>query len=171
MLSFGVLSESDAPAVQSLLESNPGYTVRVSGRPPAPHDGFDVLVDGPPDLTPGYKHCYGAWLDDTLVGVADVLQSWPTPQTAHIGLLLVHGEHEGKGIGRALHDHVLSVVPEWGVDTLRLGIVETNAAGAEPFWSKLGYRPTGRVVPFTEGTVRTTVAVWTRPLVESSSGN
>lgn len=165
MLTFGDLSEADAPAVQTLLESNPGYTRRVSGRLPLPSDGLEVLVDGPPDLTPERKHCFGAWLDDTLVGVADVLQSWPNPQTAHIGLLLVHGEHEGEGIGRALHEHVLSAVRGWeGVDTLRLGIVETNAAGAGPFWSKLGYRPTGRVVPFTEGTVRTTVAVWTRPL-------
>jgi Acetyltransferases len=165
MLTFGVLSEADAPAVQALLESNPGYTVRVSGRPPAPRDGLEVLVDGPPDLAPGHKHCYGAWLDDTLVGVADVLQSWPNAHTAHVGLLLVHGSHEGSGFGRALHEHVLTQVRDWeGVDTLRLGIVETNAAGAEPFWCKLGYRPTGRVVPFVEGRIQTTVAVWTRPL-------
>jgi GNAT superfamily N-acetyltransferase len=165
MLTFGALDEADAAAVQALLESNPGYTERVSGRPPAPEDGLEVLLDGPPDLKPGQKHCVGAWLDGTLVAVADVLQSWPNEQTAHIGLLLVHGDHEGQGIGRTLHDHVLSLVRGWeGVDTLRLGIVETNAAGAEPFWSRLGYRPTGRVVPFIEGPVETTVAVWTRPL-------
>ena len=42
--------------------------------------------------------------------------------------------------------------------------VETNAAGAAPFWAALGYQPTGRVVPFQDGTVETTVAVWTRPV-------
>jgi GNAT superfamily N-acetyltransferase len=165
MLTFGALTETDAPAIQALLESNAGYTERVSGRPPARGDGLEVLRDGPPDLKPDQKHCFGAWRDGTLIGVADVLQSWPNPQTAHIGLLLVHGAHEGMGAGRALHDHLLGVVRGWpGIDTLRLGIVETNAAGAEPFWTKLGYRPTGRVVPFIDGPVETTVAVWTRPL-------
>ena len=165
MVTFGDLGEADAPAVQAVLESNPGYTERVSGRPPAPGDGLDVLLDGPPDLKPGQKHCFGAWLDGTLVGIVDLLERWPNQRTAHIGLLIVHGAHEGEGIGRALHEYALSQVRSWkGVDTLRLGIVETNAAAAEPFWSKLSYRPSGRVVPFVEGPVKTSVAVWTRPL-------
>lgn len=165
MLSFGALTPSNASAVQALIESNPGYTMRVSGRLPGPTDGADVLHDAPPDLPPGGKHCLGVWLDGTLAGVADVLQAWPDPYTAYIGLLLVHGDHEGKGLGRALHDYVLSEVRGWpGIATLRLGIVETNAAGAAPFWAALGYQPTGRVVPFQDGTVETTVALWTRPV-------
>lgn len=165
MLSFGALGLADESAVQALIESNPGYTLRVSGRRPGPSDGADVLRDAPPDLPPEGKHCFGAWLDGTLVAVADVLQAWPDPQTAHVGLLLVHGDHEGMGLGRALHDHVLSEVRTWPqVSTMRLGIVETNAAGAAPFWNALGYRPTGRVVPFQDGTVTTTAAVWSRPV-------
>lgn len=62
-----------------------------------------MLRDAPPHLPTGSGHCLGLWLGGGLVGVADFLQAWPDPQTADIGLLLVR-EHEGAGLGRALHD-------------------------------------------------------------------
>ena len=51
-----------------------------------------------------------------------------------------------------------------GLQRLRLGIVETNAAVAQPFWTALGYRPTGEVKPYRYDKLTSTVALWERPL-------
>lgn len=51
-----------------------------------------------------------------------------------------------------------------GVGRLRLGIVATNAAVAEPFWRALGYTPTGETKPYRYDHLESTVALWERPL-------
>lgn len=38
------LGPEDAPALQALLESDPGYTARISGSPPGPDDALGVLT-------------------------------------------------------------------------------------------------------------------------------
>ena len=47
---------------------------------------------------------------------------------------------------------------------LRLGIVATNAEVAEPFWTALGYRPTGETAPYSAGDVVSSTAIWERDL-------
>lgn len=37
------------------------------------------------------------------------------------------------------------------IRTLRLSAVDTNAEIASPFWTALGYRLTGEVVPYSSG--------------------
>ncbi|WP_442860495.1 GNAT family N-acetyltransferase [Arthrobacter sp. zg-Y820] len=84
------------------------------------------------------------WNGADLVAFADILFGYPDPAAAYIGLFIVHGDHPGKGLGRELHDAVLARVHrQSSAERLRLGIVEKNAAAAEPFWRALGCLPTG----------------------------
>ena len=48
--------------------------------------------------------------------------------------------------------------------TLRLGIVETNAASAVGFWRALGYEATGETAPYENDEVRSRVPLWERPV-------
>ena len=138
-------------ALQALLES-----------------GYEVLEALPPGLDPRCKLDLGLWSEDSgqLLGFADVLHGWPRSRVAHIGLLVVHGAHRGRGIGSQLHDGVVEQAVQWGdVDVLRIGIVATNAAMAEPFWQALGYQPTGETTPYSYGDVNSTTAIWARALI------
>jgi predicted GNAT superfamily acetyltransferase len=77
----------------------------------------------------------------------------------------VHAQRKGEGVGRRAHDLLLDVVEAWPeIDLVRAAIVETNAEQAAPFWAALGYTPEGTPRPFEQGSVRTTVRVWTRPV-------
>lgn len=160
------MQTGDAPAIQHLLESSPAYTRRVSGRGVAPGDGAALLEALPPGVEPAAKTVFGLLArEGTLLGVCDVIAHWPEPGTAHIGLLLVRESHAGRGLGRRLHDEVLARVRADGaLVRLRAGIVATNAAVAEPFWRRLGYRPTGETKPYRDGEVDSTVAIWTRSI-------
>jgi len=157
----------DIAALQALLESAPDYARRITGKDPQPSDAREVLTALPPGLEIGRKLAIGLWCERTeaLLGFADVLRGWPRPAVAHIGLLVVHGAHRGTGVGRALHDVVVEQGLAWGeIDTLRLGIVATNATVAEPFWRSCGYAPTGEVKPYAAGTVTSSTAIWERSL-------
>lgn len=158
------LATADTEALQELLETIPDYAQRVTGAPPTPHDATDVLTELPPGHDPAAKLDLGMWEGPGLLAAVDLLQDHPSAGTVFIGLLAVRGDRRGGGIGRQLHDHVLARCRERRADRLRLAVVATNAADAAPFWSALGYRPTGEERPFTRGEVRTSLALWERPV-------
>lgn len=163
------MGEDDVAALQELIESDAAYVERVTGHPPGPADAQSLLLMRPPDLPEEDKVVLGAWDAGALVGVVDLLRGWPEGDTVHVGLLQVHGEHQGRGLGRAVHDRVLAEVRRWpGIATLRAAIVETNAEHAEPFWRAMGYRPSGGPKPYTYDKLHTTVRIWTRPTREEA---
>lgn len=160
---------SDVALVQSLLDSDPSYTRRVRGDSPALGDGHEILVGKPAGLAVEDKFVLGLVQDDVLLALADVLRAWPTPDTAHLGLLFVSGGHRGQGLAHRLHDEVVQLAASWpGVLSLRLSIVDTNRQMAEPLWKHLGYQPTGDSTPFHDGTVRSTARIWVRQCVEET---
>ena len=111
---------------------------------------------------PAGKYGIGLWDGDSLVAFTDVLLGYPAPIPAYIGLLVVRGGRHGSGLGRVLHETVLSLGADARADRLRLGIVATNAVGAEPFWRALGYAPTGERKPYRYDRLESTVALWER---------
>lgn len=64
-----------------------------------------------------------------------------------------------------MHDAVIGLaVRRPGIQSLRLSIIDTNVELAAPFWTKLGYEPTGEAVPYVSGSVESTARTWVRPV-------
>jgi GNAT superfamily N-acetyltransferase len=157
---------TDVDALQTLLESVPSYSERVTGYPPGPSDALSALISLPPALDPSRKESIGLWEGDELVAFADVLIGHPGPETAYIGLLIVREGHHGRGLGRALHDAVLArTLTHRAITTMRLGIIDTVASEAEPFWRALGYVPTGERRAYRYDQLSSAVAMWERPIL------
>ncbi len=150
--------------MQELLASDPGYAERITGRPPGPRDGRDLLRLVPAGFSLENKHVLGLFDGDLLVAVVDLLRGYPDPDHAFVGLLQVRGDRQHEGLGRALHDQVVAGLSAWPeIARLRLAIVDTNADTATPFWTRLGYLPTGEAVPFhDEGHLPTTARLYER---------
>jgi ribosomal protein S18 acetylase RimI-like enzyme len=124
-----------------------------------------ILPARPPGVTEDRKWDFGIWEAARLVAFVDVIVGWPQASTAHIGLLITDGARGGQGFGRMMHGAVVDRLAQHGdIETLRLSIVETNAAIAEPFWRRMGYRATGALKPYAGGTVPSTARVWVRPV-------
>lgn len=167
-LTLRALTASDVAAVQQLLEADAGYAERVTGRPLGPNAARDLLEARPPTLSLDDKVVLGVFGDSQLVAVVDLLRGWPQAGTVHVGLLQVHALHQRRGVGRQVHDLALRWLEAWPEATqLRAAIVETNIEQAAPFWQALGYTPSGAAKPYFDGTLHTTVRIWTRPKVSS----
>jgi GNAT superfamily N-acetyltransferase len=154
------LSDDDLAALEQLVRDDGGYSQRVHGRPPTAGDAAEILHDRPPTLPSKNKHVLGLFEGTQLIAVADVLRGYPNSSYAYIGLLQVVASRHGRGIGRALHAHVLHQIRGWPeVTAVRLAIAEPNSAQAAPFWRRLGYRPTGEVRPWAD----TVASIWEGP--------
>lgn len=160
-MEYRKMNLSDAAELQGLLESNPGYTRRVSGRDPQSNDSQAILTALPPGINVDAKHAWGLWEDKRLVAFVDVIRGYPGPEVTFIGLLVTAGDQSRRGLGRSIYEYVLAEIRRWqGISVVRLGIVASNAEVAEPFWRSLGFARTGESKPYIDGTVTSTVTLW-----------
>ena len=166
------IEPGDVDAVQELIESDPGYTERITGYPPGPADAQSLLMMRPEGLTEDEKIVLGAFVTNRLVAVADLLRGYPNGHTAFIGLLQVHWNHQGLGYGRAAYEQLQRYVetswPE--IRTLRLAIVDTNARIATGFWLRQGFTATGEERPYRYDKLESTARIYEKPLRKQRGG-
>jgi len=164
------IEPGDVGALQELIESDPGYTERVTGYPPGPADAQSLLMMRPEGLAERAKVVLGGFLDGRLVAVADLLRGFPTEHTAYVGLLEVHWNQQGTGLGKAMYQQVERYLetswPE--IRTLRLAIVDTNARIATGFWEKLGFTATGEERPYRYDKLESTARLYEKPIARSN---
>ena len=160
------IAPGDVDALQELIESDPGYTERITGYPPGPADAQSLLMMRPEGLPEEAKVVRGAFVTNRLVAVVDLLRGYPNDHTAFIGLLEVHWNHQGSGLGTATYEEVQRYVetswPE--VRTIRLAIVDTNARIASGFWLRQGFTPTGEERPYRYDKLESTARLYEKQL-------
>ena len=87
------------------------------------------------DLIIHARHSVTAWLDDVLVGMGRATGAGV--QYAHLADIAVLPEHQGKGIGSALLQHLLGLVDR---ETSMDATVTLHALpDAEPFYARFGF--------------------------------
>ncbi len=117
---------------------------------------FTALPEG---KTYGDKFVWGLYSDQAMIGCADVIRGYPSPERAVIGLLLLAEAWQRRGFGRAFAALVERRIASWPeIERLRIGVVASNA-GALTFWRKLGYRETGEVRPPHSGFLREVIVL------------
>jgi GNAT superfamily N-acetyltransferase len=125
-------------ALQALLVAAPGYHRIVYGRLAGEREGLDTFTMLPSGKTLDDKLVLGFFLNDALVGCAEVLRGHPEPATAYIGLLLFSETHQGRGHGQAALHRVEECARKWGCSAIRLAVIATNAR-AHAFWLREGF--------------------------------
>jgi ribosomal protein S18 acetylase RimI-like enzyme len=80
--------------------------------------------------------------DDGPIGLVAGVRDDGEPNVAHLMALWVHPSRRGQGAGDALVSAVLSWAESQQLDTIRLHVMESNAA-ARRLYERLGFRVTG----------------------------
>lgn len=136
------LTEADLEHVLALYQTNPLYFEHF---PPLPslESLVNDLVDCPPGKSLSDKYFLGFWDKDNLVAVLDLIDGFPTEDTAYIGLFMVDANLSSQGLGSRI---IAELLPQLATHfkKVRLGYVESNPQSSH-FWSKVGFCPTGEV--------------------------
>lgn len=158
-LPFTPCQPEHAPQLQALFERNPRYFRRVIGGPVPATEAQKILEIRPPSTLPSDKHLFLLGDPRQPFGVADLIRDYPEPHTAMLGLFVLEEAHQGRGIGTECYAQLERWMRlHWAVRRIRLAVVDANI-GAQSFWEKQGFRLSGEVFPYAEGSVRSQLRV------------
>lgn len=136
------LTEADLEQVLALYQTNPLYFEHF---PPLPslESLANDLVNCPPGKSLSDKYFLGFWDKNNLVAILDLIDGYPTEDTAYIGLFMVDANRFGQGLGSMI---MAELLPQLATrfKKVRLGYVENNPQSSY-FWSKVGFCPTGEI--------------------------
>ncbi|WP_128291132.1 GNAT family N-acetyltransferase [Afifella aestuarii] len=149
---------------EAVFEELGTYSTHVDGCPRRPEAAYDFATELPPGRDARHKHAFVAYRDDLPIGLLDIVEGYPAPSIAFIGLLAVKERLHGKGIGRQLYTEAERLARQTlRARTIRLAVVEANPVMG--FWRKMGFEPTGEVKPYLGQNVRSRVILLEKPLL------
>jgi hypothetical protein len=89
----------EVAGVLRCLEEAPDYFRRTTGSFPKPSDAQNIFSTVPKGKTTSNKITYGVYLDDQMIGCADVIREYPDARSAAVGLLIIVERLQRKGLG------------------------------------------------------------------------
>ena len=133
------LAEEDTAQILALCRSNPLY-YRHCGTEPSEADIRQDMTLLPPGAAPEDKYFLGYFQGDRLAAVLDLIDGYPSAETAYIGLFMVDGRFSGQGIGSRLVEELLEELKTAGFSRVRLAYQKANPQSTR-FWTKNGFQP------------------------------
>jgi RimJ/RimL family protein N-acetyltransferase len=154
--------------LQRVLEEAPTYAHRITGVPPGRADAQSTYTALPQGKSYDDKFVFGIYRAGETVGCADLIRGYPDFATALLGLLLVSEKYQRQGIGWNAYALIEQFIRGWRTcDRVRIGVVRTNEA-ILPFWTHLGFEPTGEIKPYRYGSVVSETVVLAKRLPNSA---
>jgi RimJ/RimL family protein N-acetyltransferase len=118
---------TDRAKVQSLFESDPGYSEIAHGAAPGPAEAQDLVTGLPEGKDYGDKFVYTIFDNSgDLVAVIDLIRDYPRNGLWFLGLLFVAPCCRNAGLGTSILDAICAHVKQQGGHALRLGVVRGN---------------------------------------------
>lgn len=146
-VSLAPVSSADLREVDTIFDELTAYSQHIDGVLRRDNAAYEFVTALPSGYEPCHKHAFLAKCQGVAVGLLDIIDGYPVPGTAFIGLLAVRESAQESGVGRALFREAERFArDDLRARTLRLAVVETNPVMG--FWMKMGFRPTGEVKPF-----------------------
>ena len=131
------LCDEDAEIILSLYRENPQFYEYCAERPTMAQVHDDMYI-APPDKDLKDKYFIGFFDSETLIAVMDLIDGYPTDDTAYIGLFMMKKDYQGKQIGSAIIRDTEAYLKTAGISAIRLAINRGNPQSTH-FWKKNGF--------------------------------
>jgi len=145
---IAIITKQNFEQVFNVYNANQDFFMLVKGEKATIESSISDISALPPNCTIEQKIYISIWKNGKVVGILDLIEGYPDKTSIWIGLLLVHGNIHGRGIGSKIVCAVLNSAKMSGYKSAQLGVIENNAKGID-FWQKHGFsifRHSGNVV-------------------------
>lgn len=132
-----LLDDSDIDTVLNLYKYNDIFYQYTSAEPTRAQVINDMHLT-PPGIDPSDKYYVGFFERDVLVAIMDVVDGYPKPEIAYIGLFMVDRAYQGQGIGTSIIEEAINCLITDKTKTFRLAIDQDNPQSTH-FWDKMDF--------------------------------
>jgi ribosomal protein S18 acetylase RimI-like enzyme len=139
------LTAADRFRLERLCRECTDFFELVEGQPGGTETAAEILGPLPPNVTSGTKRVLGIERGGDLIGVAELLAGFPSPNEWYIGLLLLRPDARSAGAGTTIWEILRTGMKVEGATAVRL-IVQTQNPRARRFWERLGFAVEKEVV-------------------------
>jgi len=142
------ISKHNFEQVFEVYDTNQEFFLLTQDRKATLDSSINDIDAVPPNCGAEQKVYVSIWKSGKIVGVMDLIEGYPEETAFWIGLLLIHGDMQGKSIGSKIVRAVLNAAEASGYESAQLGVIENNAK-AISFWQKHGFnvlRYSGNIV-------------------------
>ena len=131
------LGDSDTDSILDLYKENKLFYQYCRAEPTKEQVREDRCA-APPGIMPSSKYYVGFYHNRELFAVLDLIEGYPKPEIAYIGLFMMRMGWQGKRIGSAIIGDVENHLKGIGIKSVRLAINKGNPQSTH-FWKKNGY--------------------------------
>lgn len=115
-----------------------------------PYVTMEGIAEDMRALPPGKSDCdkfyVGYFSKNELIAIMDLIFSYPTKNTAWIGLFMMNQKHQNRGIGSKIIEECATHLKRLRFESIQLAVAKGNPQ-SEVFWQKNRFYKTGREVP------------------------
>lgn len=158
------LHQEDIPHLQKLCEACADFHLLTQGAEPASNQGELLYNEYPPGKTHNDKLLFGIFTaQDEIMGMIELAMNYPDRETWFIGLLLLHPQCRGRGLGREMLAWLDEFLAQHAVKFLSVPVLAVNSRGKK-FWECNGFTEIRQVENFKSGEITTTAHVMRKNL-------
>lgn len=142
-LRLELCTESHLGRILSIFEASPEYFRKVDGMEPSLEVAKQYFTEKPSKPDPKhFKEFFIIQKDGEDIGVVELHGNNPKEGITYLGLLLIHEDQFGSGLGRKCYELAEDYVRRgYQHKMIRLGVSDEN--DVSPFWRKMGFAPNG----------------------------
>ena len=131
------LDDADADAILALYRDNPQFYEYYEEDPTRELVLRDLHI-APPGAQPADKYYVGFFEQNALVAVMDLIDGYPAPDVAYIGLFMLARAYQGNGLGTQMVSEIEAGLRSSSKTAIRLAINKGNPQSTH-FWDKNGF--------------------------------
>ena len=150
---FSHQKEEDISALQKVFESAPQYSILTTGSATTPDAATSTFQTLPNGKSFEDKFVFGILHKGQTIGCVDLVRSFPTENTAMLGLLLLDEKFQRKGFGKQSLVEIENELKSWKIiNKIRIAVIKNNTS-AFSFWRSMGFQENGEKKAYVNATI------------------
>ena len=135
--SVRTLDEDDIDIILDIYNGNKLF-YKYSEAKPTKEQVLEDMHVAPPQAEQSSKYFFGFFEGTELIAVMDLIDGYPNPEIAYLGLFMMNIQFQGKQVGSSIIHETEDYLKTIGIKKIRLAINKGNPQSTH-FWGKNGY--------------------------------